>query len=287
MSRRKGVIERRCRLLGDIPRRRGLTARELQAEYLKPRLPVVLQGCMDHWPGFGKWNLDYVAEVHGDVEVNVGRLFHIERKMTLRDYVDYVAGWRREHDDVLPDELPLYADGCMVSTLPKLADDFQIPACFTELDWFERFLPRHPLGQGYLLLGPKGSMTKLHIDGHYSHAWVAQFAGRKRWNIVPFDALKGFFPGGYFDYIAEWEGIDPPGLEEHPGVEEIGYHSTVLEPGEIIVAPSGQFHEVYNLDDSVALSSNFLERSNARKAAWSLLLARTGIRRAKPRYGPF
>ena len=287
IATKPGFLEAHCRKLGGIDRRRGLTAQELRDEYLAPRKPVILQGEMDGWPGLGKWSFDHLGKAHGDVQIHVGRLFRPTGKQSLAEYFDYVRDWRRDHDDVHPDELPLYADGCFVKDMPGLEQDFTIPACFRELDWFERFPGGNPMGKGYLLIGPKGSMTKLHIDGHYSHAWVAQFQGSKRWNVVPFGSLAPFFQNGYFDYIAEWDGVYPEGLEAWPGLKDVGYYSEVLQPGEIIVAPSGQFHEVFNLDDSIALSSNFFERSNARKVITSVVLSRIGLRRAKKKYGTF
>ena len=129
-------------------------------------------------------------------------------------------------------------------------------------------------------------MTKLHIDGQYTHAWVAQFVGRKHWVIVPFDQLKGFFKNGYADYISQWPGIDPPGLEDFPGLKDIDYYTAVLEPGEIIIAPSSQFHQVINLDDSIALTNNFVEGTNARSVLWSMFLTRLGLRKQNSlRYG--
>ena len=283
----EGFLERHCRYLGEIVRRRDLTAAELQRDFLRPRKPVILQGAMDAWPGLGKWSFEHLEREHGAATIHVGRLFRPQGTMTLAEYFEYTRAWRAEQGTERPDELPLYADGCFVRDLPGLERDFTIPPAFAELDWFERLPRGNPMGRGYLLIGPQGSMTKLHIDGHYTHAWVAQFQGRKRWNVVPFEHLAPFFRNGYFDYIAEWDGVYPAGFAEWPGLKDLGYYSAVLEPGEIIVAPSGQFHEVFNLEDSVALSSNFVERSNARQALTSVLLARVGLRRAKPRYGTF
>ena len=279
-SRTRGTIERRCTCIGDVDRREGLTAKELREEYLVPRRPVILTGLMDDWPGRSKWSFDFFKEEYGSMLAPVCRGFEREGTMPLGEYIDYMREWRRGHDDELPSELPLYADDVFVDTNTPLAKDYEIPSCFKELDWFERFLPRNPMRRGYLLIGPKGSMTKLHIDGQYVHAYVAQFVGKKRWIIVPFEQLKGLF-NGYADYIGGWPGYEPPGLEDFPGLSDVEYYTTVQEPGEIIVAPSAQFHQVINTEDSIALTNKFVDSSNARKVCWSFFLTRTGLRKSR------
>ena len=279
MSREIGTIERRCNCVGDVDRREGLTPKELRDEYLIPRRPVILTGLMEDWPGRSKWSMDFFKQEYGSLRAPVCRGFEREGSMTLGKYVDYLKEWRQEHDDELPSELPLYADDLFVDTESELARDYEIPEVFQKLDWFERFWPRNPMGRGYLLIGPKGSMTKMHIDGQYVHAWVAQFVGCKRWVIVPFDQLKGLFDG-YAEYIGGWKGYEPPGIEDYPGLEQIDYYTTVQKPGEIIIAPSAQFHQVTNTEDSIALTNKFIDRSNARSVLWSMFLTKVGIRRS-------
>jgi len=279
-SRTQGSIERLGNCIGDVDRREGLTAKELREEYLVPRRPVVLKGLMDDWPGRTKWTFDFFKEEYGWMESPVCRGFEREGTMPLGEYIDYMREWRKDNDDELPAELPLYADDLFVDTSTPLAKDYGIPDCFEELDWFERFFLKNPMRRGYLLIGPKGSMTKLHIDGQYVHAYVAQFVGKKRWLIVPFDQLKDLFDG-YADYIGGWSGYEPPGIEEFIARSGVDYYSTVQEPGEIIIAPSSQFHQVINTEDSIALTNKFVDRSNARKVLWSMFMTRTGLRKSR------
>ena len=284
VGRGPGVLERRCRLLGDIERRSGLSPEELQREYLAPRKPVVLAGDMNGWAALERWSFDWFRRELGEIEIPVGRLFERQGTMKLGEYVDYVEAWRRTNDLEDPAEPPLYADGCFIQEGSPLAADFSVPRSLADIDWFGRYL-KSPMGLGYLLIGPKGSMTKLHIDGQYSHAWVAQVVGRKRWHVIPFDQLRRAFRG-YAERIGGYPGMEPPGIEELPGLEEVGYYSTVLEPGEIIVAPSAQFHEVINLDDSIALTNNFVDRTNAARVCWSFFLTKIGLRKTRRPEGP-
>jgi len=233
---------------------------------------------MDGWAALERWSFDFFREQHGLVEVPVGRLFERQGTMPLRDYVDYVRDWGTENGHPDPSSLPLYADGCFIDKGSTLAADFAVPGCLSEIDWFEKYM-RSPMGLGYLLIGPKGSMTKIHIDGQYSHAWVAQVVGRKKWYIVPFDQLKGAFKAGYADYIGGYQGMEPPGIEDWPDIESVGYYTAELDPGDLIVAPSAQFHEVINLEDSIALTNNFVDRSNAVQVGWSFLMTKLGLRK--------
>ena len=57
--------------LQPIERRTGLQSEAFAAEFLEPRIPVVLTDLMDEWPARQKWTIDYFKSKYGQLRVPV------------------------------------------------------------------------------------------------------------------------------------------------------------------------------------------------------------------------
>ena len=55
--------------LQEIERVATITKEEFLKNYFKPQRPVIIESFVDDWPAVKKWNLDYMADVAGDIEV--------------------------------------------------------------------------------------------------------------------------------------------------------------------------------------------------------------------------
>ena len=55
--------------LQNIHREKSISKEDFKKKYFKPQKPVVIQGFIDDWSAFTKWNLDYMKEVAGDITV--------------------------------------------------------------------------------------------------------------------------------------------------------------------------------------------------------------------------
>ncbi len=55
--------------LKEIDRVENITKEDFLKNYFKPQKPVVIERFIEDWPAFSKWNLDYMAEVPGDITV--------------------------------------------------------------------------------------------------------------------------------------------------------------------------------------------------------------------------
>ena len=56
--------------------------------------------------------------------------------------------------------------------------------------------------------------------------------------------------------------LSSPDFEKHPLLSETSPRQCVLQPGELLFVPHGSPHRVENLEDSLAISSNFVDLSN-------------------------
>ena len=100
-------------------------------------------------------------------------------------------------------------------------------------------------------------------------AWNCSISGHKRWLLIPPDEhlTKKFVRGkhliqpgeddeasNYFHYIL-------PRLKKTEGTR-IKFIEGIQYPGDTIFVPGNWWHAVYNLDDTVAITQNYLNEAN-------------------------
>lgn len=178
-------------------------------------------------------------------------------KMTMQDYVHYMQ--------TNADAYPLYIfDSKFGERSPEMLKDYDVPPHFWE-DLFA-VLPDDSAARPphrWIVMGPARSGTPFHTDPNGTSAWNALLWGRKRWALYPPGAGPLTPPG-----------VNPRTLKApHPLVwwSEIYPHLTahalpplefVQEPGDFLFVPSGWWHTVLNLGDSVAVTQNFANLEN-------------------------
>ncbi|OWB76191.1 hypothetical protein B5S32_g341 [[Candida] boidinii] len=140
----------------------------------------------------------------------------------------------------------------------------------------------------WLIMGPERSGSTYHKDPNYTCAWNSVLVGRKLWVMLPPDVT----PPGVMTNDTESEVTTPLGLaewvlsgffndavkisdntvREKPENSQTNHNSQfpvdtetnsccligITFPGECIYVPAGWWHMVINLDDSVALTQNFV-----------------------------
>ena len=58
---------------------------------------------------------------------------------------------------------------------------------------------------------------------------------------------------------------------------EVEYWTCDLKPGEIVVLPGDWFHQVTTLENSISLTHNFFNGTNARRVLWEMMRTRLGL----------
>jgi hypothetical protein len=172
------------------------------------------------------------------------------------------------------DESPLYLFDCASTAMKTLRKEYVAPKIFQE-DLFKTFnineeanvncRPDH----AWLIVGPKRSGSTFHKDPNYTSAWNTALTGRKLWIMLPPDIT----PPGVGTDDEESEVTSPVGIAEWV---ISGFFNDALKiseclvgitfPGECMYVPSGWWHSVINLDDSVALTQNFVPVSKLANA---------------------
>ncbi|XP_012074254.1 F-box protein At5g06550 [Jatropha curcas] len=235
----------------NIVRKKGISIEEFVLSFEEPNKPVLLEGCMDNWAALPKWDRDYLLQECGDVKFAVGQV-----AMRLEEYFRYA--------DQVREERPLYLfDPKFAEKVPILGSEYEVPIYFRE-DLFSVLGNERP-DYRWIIIGPAGSGSSFHIDPNSTSAWNAVIKGSKKWILFPPDVI-------------------PPGVHPSPDGAEVACPVSIIEwfmnfydatkswkrrpiecickAGEVIFVPNGWWHLVINLEESIAITQNYVSRRN-------------------------
>ncbi|KAG0565056.1 hypothetical protein KC19_8G160000 [Ceratodon purpureus] len=243
---------------GVIERRENLSPEEFRSKY-DGKKPVLISDLTKDWPAQKAWNLPQLVDKYGDVGFKVSQAHGKKIKMKLKDYAAYMAC---QHD-----EEPLYIfDAKFGESAPEMLEEYSVPTLFSEDLLAVLDKPVRPAFR-WLVAGPARSGASWHVDPALTSAWNTLLSGRKRWALYP----PGRVPPGVIVHVDESDGsvnFDGPTslqwwLEIYPTLrEEDKPLECTQQPGETISVPSGWWHCVLNIDDSVAVTQNYVNSTN-------------------------
>ncbi|KAJ8771808.1 hypothetical protein K2173_026985 [Erythroxylum novogranatense] len=130
----------------------------------------------------------------------------------------------------------------------------------------------------FVYMGAKGSWTPLHADVFRSYSWSANVCGKKRWlllspsqNHLVFDrhALGISHPENLKNCV--YNILDDVNETKFPGFKKAIWLECIQESNQIIFVPSGWYHQVHNLEDTVSINHNWFNAYNI-SWVWNLLL---------------
>uniref|UniRef100_A0ACD5WUJ9 Uncharacterized protein n=1 Tax=Avena sativa TaxID=4498 RepID=A0ACD5WUJ9_AVESA len=234
-----------------IDRRRGLSVEKFIMEYEEPNWPVLLEGCLDTWPALQKWTREYLLEVSAGKEFAVGPV-----SMPLDRYFLYA--------DNVQEERPLYLfDAKFAEKVPEMGSDYEVLVYFQE-DLFKVLGEERP-DHRWIIIGPAGSGSSFHVDPNSTSAWNAVIKGAKKWVMFPPE-------------------VPPPGVHPSADGAEVTSPVSIMEwfmdfygacrtwkkrpiecvyrAGDIVFVPNGWWHLVINLEESIAITQNYVSRRN-------------------------
>ncbi len=192
------------------------------------------------------------------------------------------------------DESPLYLFDCGSQAHKELAKEYEVPEVFKQ-DLFTTLSNNqeneYEIGNDFdiscrpnhrwIIIGPERSGSTFHKDPNSTSAWNAAIQGRKFWIMFPPSQKP---PGVSTDEsesevtsplsIAEWvlagfydEVKDIIKDQNHPSYSNSTHYEEkcligICEVGETVYVPAGWWHSVINLDDSIAITENFIPVQN-------------------------
>lgn len=208
---------------------------------------ILTNSTASRWPN---WNMEGLLDRFSDIKF---RQEAVEWSLSM--YGEYL-----KHNQ---DENPLYLFDCKSTAMKTLVKEYEAPQIFQD-DLFTVFnseagncRPDH----AWLIVGPARSGSTFHKDPNYTSAWNAALTGRKLWIMLPPDIT----PPGVGTDDEESEVTSPVGIAEwvisgffNDSVKIPECQIGITFPGECMYVPSGWWHSVINIDDSVALTQNFV-----------------------------
>jgi hypothetical protein len=150
-----------------------------------------------------------------------------------------------------------------------MLQDYQVPPFFSE-DLFSYAGATRPPFR-WILIGPAGTGSYVHIDPLGTSAWNTLIQGTKKWVLLPPCTPANWVKFGQPDGVEgdasttddesvtalDWFTRVLPCLRSSPGFVEFDQQS-----GETVFIPAGWWHAVLNMDDTVAVTQNFVSSGN-------------------------
>ncbi|KAK1978041.1 F-box domain-containing protein [Colletotrichum cereale] len=235
-----------------IQRMKTLTYDEFSEKWTKT--PFILTNYIQTWPVCREWNIDVISKRYGKVEFRA-------------EAVDWPFSTYRDYMEDNDDESPLYLFDKKFAEKMGIIVGREEGAAYWKSDCFGpdlfELLGRERPAHRWLIVGPARSGSTFHKDPNGTSAWNAVIQGAKYWIMFPPTALV---PGIYVSHdssevtsplsIAEWL------IEFHAEARQLPECiEGICNKGEILHVPSGWWHLVVNIESGVALTQNFVPKS--------------------------
>lgn len=241
------------------------------------QLCILSEKATKYWRSRRDWvgqdglpNFDFLHKTFGKTTVPVADCRHTEfsshakENMMFSEFLDY---WKNFQEAGHPSE-----EKCLYLKdwhFKRYFPDYEAykTSIFFRSDWMNEYWDmRNDSDDDYrfVYMGPKGTWTPFHADVFRSFSWSANICGRKRWI---------FFPPGEEEYLKDVHGnlaydVTSKDLADStifPNVHKVRNRIELIQhPGETIFVPSGWYHQVENLEDTISINHNWLNGCNVR-----------------------
>ena len=251
-----------------------LPVEEFLNYYEKNSIPIIIQNIpqKEGWKSVteSNWNMKNLLQNYSNEYLKCGE-DDDGYKINIR--LKYFHKYMKNNYD----DSPLYIFDSAYGDIPKngrvprktnaILYDYQIPSYFPH-DLFELVGEKRRPPYRWFLIGPERSGTTIHIDPLGTSAWNTLISGRKRWILFPPELKKDFVKGknemlkGEDDeainyFVDIYPRMKEKYLSVRPSSSEysnLWAYEFIQEPGETVFVPSGWWHTVINLDDTIAIT---------------------------------
>ena len=235
-----------------IDRRKDLSVEDFHREYVKPAIPVVLEGAAAEWDCVKKWSLQHFKDLHGDdkiIFVDQHKLDLSHKDMTLGDVIDGIRDGMGQYYRFYP----------LLERHPEHLAEF-------DYKWLRDHRHKRSVLESFqVFIGGDDSYTPLH-NASPSNLFT-QVVGEKKWVLYPNHYVSVIDP----DPVRNIYRNAPPRREYgafNPFKPEYDYptelyqyidgYSVHLKPGDVLYNPAYNWHAVQNIGDSIGVGYRWL-----------------------------
>ncbi len=218
--------------------------------------PVIMTDIVQNWPAWTEWkHMEFFLHRGGKNLVACNGAL-----MTMSQFYQYQNSMhgRMEEVGLFVFENKFFAKSEMIK-------DFKHEVELFGEDLFDVLEGEHRPDNRWLLIASQGTFSQWHIDPNSTSAWNAVIEGRKLWLMLPPSCMPcGVYvsadgtavkqPKSLLEWFASGLYEDTKNMYGKKLVEGI------CGPGEMIFVPRGWWHCVVNLDDTVAVTQNFVQK---------------------------
>ena len=235
----------------------NISYKHFKDKYLFNNTPCVFSNnltenwnCSKDWIKNGKLNVEYFENTFGNemapvMDCNV-QYFSSHKKTDMKVF-DYMKYWRHR------DERLLYLKDWHMQRL-DIPSFYQVPYFFCS-DWLNEYFDSEGNDDyRFVYIGVKNSWTPFHADVFQSYSWSANICGLKKWI---------FLQPGEEEKLKDATGNLPFDISNLLDKnEKVKFYTVYQKTGEIIFVPSGWYHQVFNLEDTVSINHNWINASS-------------------------
>ena len=226
----------------------------------------MIENCIEDWPAFEKWDLEYMKKVAGDKEVPLYDDRPVKHDegfnephaiMKMADYIDLLKSEPTKYRIFLWNVL---------KEVPILQEDFTYP----------NFGIRLMKGLPMLFFGGRNSHTFMHYDIDLANIFHFHFAGKKQCILFSQSESKHLYKIPHSLITREDIDFDAPDFEQWPALKNAKGHIAHLQHGNVLYIPEGYWHHMKYITPGFSMSLRAVARKpkNFLRAVYNIFFMR-------------
>eukprot|EP00510_Aplanochytrium_minuta_P003806 CAMPEP_0184011800 /NCGR_PEP_ID=MMETSP0954-20121128/4029_1 /TAXON_ID=627963 /ORGANISM="Aplanochytrium sp, Strain PBS07" /LENGTH=398 /DNA_ID=CAMNT_0026291659 /DNA_START=336 /DNA_END=1532 /DNA_ORIENTATION=+ len=264
----------------------SLTYSEFKKNYLERNMPCIIEEVTKHWVINEKYASLSVKEFEeamvrdfGNAKVPV--LFQGSRKEETLEHVNEYGGeecrsmklaeffsiWREKGTSLnrlsqanvnqwIAEGVPYLKDWHFVKEFPDL-ELYEVPEFFQD-DWLNAYcVSKKKSDYKFMYCGAQGSYTPLHHDVLKSFSWSVNIFGSKLWVLFDPAQTSHLVDSKQRNHVSNVFSNDESMAEDFPDLHKTTPKIVIQKRGEAIFVPSGWYHQVINLEDTLSINHNW------------------------------
>lgn len=238
-----------------------MTKEDFEKMYIRKGKPCIIRDAAKNWSCMRKWSNKYFMNKYGNAYFELTETYgspDSDEWSAIALQFKHYNHYMKMHKN---DNIPLYIfdeNFATRSDTSQLTKDYEVPEWFRE-DIFDLCEESKKPPFRWIIIGPKRSGADMHHDELHAVAWNTLVYGKKRWLIFPPESFgKGEQPE--LETGVNWY------VNCYDKHKHLDHYDIIQNPGETVVIPPNWWHCVINLEESVAISQNYLPPSEYEKA---------------------